>query len=255
MHVKAQGDGFVLWGNTIIAGPNTANTDGIDPGAGGSGSTSNGFIVCNMISVGDDQIAVKGAEGPLTNLTIAHNYFGAGHGMSIGSETGPGGIDGVTVYDLTVDGDVFPSAGSVNANAIRIKSFNGAGGTVDHISYSNICARNLHSAILITPNYTQGTSTGGGAPNYGNISVTDFHQLKGSGTQTPSVSITGSTGSLRTTVTLNDFVVDGLTTRITATNATVTVGAGGASPGVNGSTDGNPSPIDCSSRFMTFPSN
>jgi polygalacturonase len=255
MHVKVQGDGFVVWGNTIISGPNTSNTDGIDPGAGGSGTTSNGFIVCNMISVGDDQIAIKGAEGLLSNLTIAHNYFGAGHGMSIGSETGPGGIDGVKVYDLTVDGNVFASAGAVNANAIRIKSYNGAGGTVDHISYSNICARNLHSALLITPNYTQGSSTGGGAPNYGNISVTDFHQLRGSGNQSPSVSITGTTGSLKTSVTLDNFVVDGLTTRISASSATVTVGPGGASPGVSASTDGTPHPIDCSSRFMTFPTN
>jgi len=48
---------------------------------------------------------------------------------------------------------LLPTAGSSNANAIRIKSYNGRR-PVDHVSYSNICARNLHNAILITPNYT-----------------------------------------------------------------------------------------------------
>ena len=256
MHVKVQGTGFVVWGNTIITAPTTSNTDGIDPGAGQSGiDSTNGYIVCNVITVGDDQIAVKGKEGHLSNLTIAHNYFGAGHGMSIGSETGPGGIDGVNVYDLTIDGDYYPAASSSTANALRIKSYNGAGGIVDHISYSNICARNLHNAILITPNYTMGTVTGGGAPDFGAISITDFHLLAGSGTQTPTISITGTSVSLTTSVTLDNVVVDGLTTPISASDATVTVGPGGASPGVTGATQGSPHPIDCSSRFITFPSN
>ena len=256
MHVKIQGSGWVLWGNTIITGSGTANTDGIDPGAGQSGvNTANGYIVCNTITTGDDHIAIKGTEGHVSNITVAHNLFGAGHGMSIGSETGPGGIDGVNVYDLAIDGDVFPGAGSSDANGLRIKSYNGAGGTVDHVTYSNICARNLHNAILITPNYTMGTVTKGGTPDFGNVSVTDYHVLKGSGTQTPAISITGTTATLKTAVTLNNVVVDGLTTPIKATNATVTVGSGGASPGVNGATDGTPHPIDCSTRFPTFPTN
>ncbi len=256
MHLKVQGTGFVVWGNTIIASPTSANTDGIDPGAGQSGvDSTNGYIVCNTITVGDDQIAIKGAEGKLSNLTIAHNLFGAGHGMSIGSETGPGGIDGVNVYDLTIDGDFYPAASAVNANGIRIKSYDGAGGPVDHVTYSNICARNLHNAVLITPNYTQGTVTGGGAPDFGSATITDFHLLRGSGTQTPIVSITGTTGTLKTTVTLDNFVVDGLTTPVTPTSATVTVGPDGASPGVHGATDGTPHPIDCTSRFVTFPTN
>jgi hypothetical protein len=56
-------------------------------------------------------------------------------------------------------------------------------------------------------------------------------------------------------VTLNNVVVDGDTTVISPTNATVTVGSGGASPGVKSATDGTPHPIDCSSRFITFPTN
>jgi Glycosyl hydrolases family 28 len=255
MHVKVQGNGFVLWGNTLITAPNSSNTDGIDPGAGQSGvNSTNGYIVCNTITVGDDQIAIKGLQGHVTNLTIAHNYFGAGHGMSIGSETGPGGIDGVKVYDLTIDGNYYPGASPVNANAIRIKSYNGAGGTVDNVSYENICARNLHNAILLETNYTQGTVTGGGAPDFGKVAIKDFHLLPGSGTQSPTIVING-TSATRTQVTLDNVVVDGLHGPITATNATVTAGAGGASPGVHAATDGTPHPIDCSSRFITFPTN
>jgi polygalacturonase len=254
MHVKVQGKGFVVWGNTILAAPTSANTDGIDPGAGDNGvESTGGYIVCNTISVGDDQIAIKGAQGHLTNLTVAHNSFGAGHGMSIGSETGPGGIDGVNVYDLTIDGDVYPGASAVNANGIRIKSYSGAGGVVDHVSYRDICARNLHSAILITPNYTAGTVTSGGTPEFGSVAISDYHLLRGSGTQTPVIAITGTAGTPRTSVTLENVVVDGLTTPIAATSATVTVGPGGASPGVQGATDGTPHAIDCSARFVAIP--
>ena len=250
MHVKVQGDHFVIWGTTLITPPTAANTDGIDPGAGKSGvATSNGYIVCNTISVGDDQIAVKGAQGHVSNLTIAHNYFGAGHGMSIGSETGPGGIDGVNVYDLTIDGDVYPGASAVNANAIRIKSYDGAGGIVDHAQYDDICARNLHNAILIEPNYTSGSVTGGGTPDFRNVSISDFHLLRGSGSQSPVITLDG-TGA--TAVALNDVVVDGLNS-LSSSKATVTVGAGGAAPGPSGATQGSPQAIDCSQRFITFP--
>jgi hypothetical protein len=245
-----QGDHFVIWGITILTAPSASNTDGIDPGAGQSGvATSNGYIVCNTISTGDDQIAIKGAEGRVSNLTIAHNYFGAGHGMSIGSETGPGGIDGVHVYDLTIDGDVYPGASGVNANAIRVKSFNGAGGLVDHGVYENICARNLHNAILFEPNYSIGTSTGGGAPDFRTFTIRDFHLLRGSGSQSPIVTVHG-TGS--TAVTLDDVVVDGAGT-IAQNSATVTVGAGGAAPGPSGASQGSPVPVDCSQRFVNFP--
>lgn len=250
MHVKVQGDHFVIWGITILTPPSTANTDGIDPGAGQSGmATSNGYIVCNTISTGDDQIAIKGAEGLVSNLTIAHNYFGAGHGMSIGSETGPGGINGVHVYDLTIDGDVFPGASAVNANAIRVKSYTGAGGLVDNVVYENICGRNLHNAILFEPNYSNGTSTVGGAPDFRTFTIRDFHVLRGSGSQSPLVTVHG-TGP--TAVTLDDVVVDGAAS-FAPTAATVTVGAGGAAPGPSGASQGSPAAIDCSQRFIAFP--
>src|SRR5258708_29456247 len=261
-HVKITGDHFVIWGTTLqtpsaSAGgktPATAhNTDGIDPGAGAHSATSYGFIVCNTISVGDDMIAIKGGtNGPVSNLTIAHNHFGAGHGMSIGSETGPGGVSNVNVYDLTVDGNVFPGASAVNANAIRIKPYQGAGGIVDHITYKDICARNLANPILLEPNYTAGSVTGGGTPQFTHIDIQDFHDLSTSSVK-PHVTLDGYDASHKSSVTLDNVVVDGSPT-VTSSNAIVTFGPGGASfsvPGVTSS--GTPSPIDCTSRWVTFP--
>jgi polygalacturonase len=45
-----------------------------------------GVIACSTISTGDDHIAIKGGH-LVSELVIAHNHFGTGHGMSIGSET------------------------------------------------------------------------------------------------------------------------------------------------------------------------
>ncbi len=211
-HVKVTGDHFVLWGNTLQTPSTTAggltpdsahNTDGIDPGAGESLATSFGYIVCNTISVGDDHIAIKGGtNGHVSNLVIAHNHFGAGHGMSIGSETGPGGVSNIQVYDLTVDGNVFPGASGVNANGIRIKSYQGAGGLVNQIQYENICARNLANPILLEPNYTAGSAGGGGTPQFTNITIQDFHDL--------------STSSVKPVVTLDGYDAAHETDNVTA---------------------------------------
>jgi polygalacturonase len=260
-HVKITGDHFVIWGTTLQT-PSTSsgqtpatahNTDGIDPGAGAHLATSYGYIVCNTISVGDDMIAIKGGtNGPVSNLTIAHNHFGAGHGMSIGSETGPGGVSNVNVYDLTVDGNVFPGASAVNANGIRIKSYQGAGGLVDHISYRDICTRNLANPILLEPNYTAGTVTGGGTPQFTNLTIQDFHDLNTSSVK-PRVTLDGFDASHASSVTLDNVVVDGSPT-VTSSYANVTFGPGGANFSVPGATSsGTPNPIDCSNRWVTFP--
>ncbi len=260
-HVKVTGDHFVIWGNTLqtpstSAGgltPDSAhNTDGIDPGDGTSVATTDGYIVCNTISVGDDHVAIKGGtNGHVSNLVIAHNHFGAGHGMSIGSETGPGGVSDVQVYDLTIDGNVFPGQSAVNANGIRIKSYQGAGGLVDQIQYTDICSRNLANPILLEPNYSAGTAGGGGTPQFTNITIQDFHDL---GTSVkPVVTLDGYDSSHQSTVTLNNVVIDE-SPSVRVSNAVVTLGSEGTNfsvPGASGS--GTPVPIDCTNRFTTFP--
>ncbi|HEX4478570.1 MAG TPA: glycosyl hydrolase family 28 protein, partial [Polyangiaceae bacterium] len=109
-HVVIGSQGFVVWGVTVVTPWKTVNsagtkltpvyarnTDGIDPAG-----ASNGFVVCSKISDGDDQMAIKGGSAT-SHLVVAHDRFGAGHGMSIGSETN-GGVSDIDVYDLSIDG-------------------------------------------------------------------------------------------------------------------------------------------------------
>ena len=107
-HVVFSGNGFTAWG-VVINTPKTArNTDGIDPS-----SATNVTITHCFIHTGDDNIAIKaGSGGGSSHMTIAHNHFYTGHGMSIGSET-DGGASAIRVTDLLIDGA---------DNGLRIKS-------------------------------------------------------------------------------------------------------------------------------------
>ena len=94
-----QTNGFTAWGVKIKTPKTARNTDGIDPS-----SSANVTIAYCDIDTGDDNVAIKaGAAGPAARMTIAHNHFYAGHGMSIGSGT-DGGVNHVRVSDLTIDG-------------------------------------------------------------------------------------------------------------------------------------------------------
>jgi len=98
--VYSHGDGFTVWGLKIDTPKRGArNTDGVDPGAGSKNIT----ITHSFIRTGDDNVAIKGGTGGLTNMTVSHNHFYWGHGMSIGSETN-GGVSKIRVFDLSLDG-------------------------------------------------------------------------------------------------------------------------------------------------------
>jgi polygalacturonase len=261
-HVKLGANGFVVWGITIKTPSKAANsqgtaltpssahnTDGIDPGE----AASNGFIVCNKISVGDDQIAIKGATG-VDKLTIAHNHFGAGHGMSIGSETN-GGVSNVNVYDLSIDG-TNSGLGGGSSNGLRIKSDSSRGGLVTNVTYSDVCARNLANPIILDPRYS--TSSGTLIPHYTGITIRNFHSLAGSAT--PTVTLDGYDGAHATAVTLDNVVVDGITApNVKASYATVTLGPGavnftpsGTGVTVTNNVLGNATPNACTAKWVTF---
>ena len=77
------GNGFTVWGVILDAPKNARNSDGIDPG-----NSTNVTIAHSYIRTGDDNVAIKAGAGlPTTHMTIAHNHFYTGHGISIGSET------------------------------------------------------------------------------------------------------------------------------------------------------------------------
>jgi polygalacturonase len=269
-HVVINADGFVVWGITMITPSRPTNsvgraltshyarnTDGVDP----SGAT-NGVIAYNYISVGDDQIAIKGGSlGPTTDLTIAHNRFGTGHGMSIGSETNSG-VSNILVYDLAIDGAV-PTGGVPRGdhNGIRIKSDASRGGLVTNISYRDVCIRDMVNPILISPYYSK--ATGNMIPDYKKIVLEDVRMIRSQGSPVapPVVTLTGFDEDHILDVTLNNVVVEGLEpARIKAAFADVKTGPGPANIPAAGkgvtianNVTANKPPNPCDGKFGPLP--
>jgi polygalacturonase len=204
--------GFRVWGITINTAPNSPNTDGIDPSI-----STNGLIAYSKISTGDDNIAIKGGgPGLVDNITIAHNHFGRGHGMSIGSETN-GGVRNVRVCDLTLDG---------TDNGLRIKSDVSRGGLVQNIAYSDVCMRNVRNPLVFDPFYTRG-AVGTLIPNYRDIFVRNTHVLApASASATQTLTLRGYNAATPLVITFDNVVFDTNPTRINASNANITLGPG-----------------------------
>jgi polygalacturonase len=234
-------DGFTAWGVKILTPKTARNTDGIDPGSSRNVTITNCFI-----STGDDNVAVKsGKAGPASNISVVHNHFYAGHGMSIGSGT-DGGVDHLLVDDLTIDGA---------DNGLRIKSDRSRGGLVENIVYSNVCIRNTRNPIIFTPMYT--TFQGNLLPEYRKISLENVRVLT-PGTYT----FLGIDPEHKLQITMNGVYADGLDhSEIIAGNAEIGLGPsvgnlepGGYSVTITKSSDAHPgtSPA-CDARFTVFP--
>ncbi len=161
------GDGFTAWG-VVIRTPqtNARNTDGIDPGP-----ARNVTITHTTILAGDDNIAIKaGSSGGVSNVTVSHNHFFRGHGMSIGSETN-GGVDRVLVTDLSVDGA---------DNGLRIKSNASRGGLVKNVTYDDVCIRRTKEPVLMDTHYSASPETTGTLiPQFTNITLHNVRVMDG----------------------------------------------------------------------------
>lgn len=213
-----RGRGFIVWGVTVLTPskwtnsqglvltPSFArNTDGIDPGT--TAFSRCGLMVCNTISTGDDHIAIKGGHG-VYDLTIAHNHFGTGHGMSIGSETYGlpymvdgvmhQGIENIDIRDLTIDADSRPvghDAKSADFNGLRIKSDSSRGGVVRNITYTDVCMRDMTNAILISTAYNP-LFAGNSFPEFGAITFRNVRHVTCKGLQQPVVTLNGFNAAL-----------------------------------------------------------
>ncbi len=168
------GNGFTVWGVKIdtprrdgkAKDPLSRNTDGIDPGNGARNIT----ITRSFIRTGDDNIAIKGGPGGVSNMTVSHNHFYWGHGMSIGSQK-MGGVDKVLVTDLTLDG---------TESGLRIKSAGDRGGLVQNITYQDVCIRNSERPIDISASYkANNAAAGSAAPIYRDITMRDVRVAGG----------------------------------------------------------------------------
>lgn len=160
-----RGNGFTAWGVKVNCPRNARNTDAIDPG-----NARNVTITHCFIHTGDDNIAIKaGAPGPTTQMTIAHNHFYTGHGMSIGSETN-GGASAILVSDLSIDGA---------DNGIRIKSNSHKGGLVKDIVYEDVCIRDTKNPIFMDSDYEHGGRDGKLLPQFTGIVLRNVHVAGG----------------------------------------------------------------------------
>ena len=236
-HVSVErSNGFTAWGVKIKTPKTARNTDGIDP----SSSTNVTIAYCD-IDTGDDNVAIKaGAAGPADHMTIAHNHFYAGHGMSIGSDT-DGGVNHVRVSDLTIDGA---------DNGIRIKSDRSRGGLVRDVRYENVCMRNVRNPIVLTSMYT--TFDGDKLPDYRDIVLRNVRSV------TPGwLTLMGLDAQHRIEVGMENVTVDGVTPRqVTTSNAVVRAHEGNVPwGGSEGSLQENTgaAPLNCDDRFVRFP--
>jgi len=236
-----EADGFTAWGVKIMTPKTARNTDGIDPG-----SSRNVTIAHCSIHTGDDDVAVKSSKaGPSSNISILHNHFYTGHGMSIGSGTN-GGVDHMLVEDLTIDGA---------DNGIRIKSDRSRGGLVRDLVYRDVCIRDTKNPLVFTPLYT--TFGGDQLPIYRDISLENVHILTAG-----SYTFLGLNSEHKLGLTLDNVFADDQehSTWLTK-DADFTIGSkrGNLEPkGENvtvqqtpGSAPGNP--LACDARFVPFP--
>jgi polygalacturonase len=238
-----QTDGFTAWGVKIMTPKTARNTDGIDPG-----SSKNITIAYSYIHTGDDDVCLKpSGMGGVSNMSVLHNHFYSGHGMSIGSGTF-GGVDHLLVDDLTIDGA---------DNGIRIKSDRSRGGLVHQVVYRNVCIRNTPNPLVFTPHYT--TFTGNRLPIYNDITLENVHVL------TPGAytffGLDADPGHKLEIKLDNVFADDQKDSLFYNQDASITIGPhiGNLVPKGDDVTDTNApdsapgQPLDCDARFVPFP--
>jgi polygalacturonase len=239
-----RGNGFTVWGVKIDTPQRLArNTDGIDPGDGARNVT----ITHSFIRTGDDNVAIKGGPGGATNMTISHDHFYWGHGMSIGSETN-GGVSKIRVFDLSLDGP---------DNGIRIKSNGSRGGLTEDVVYDDVCIRNSPNPITLDTAYSQaGTLTGNSPPTMRDIAL---HNVRVSGGG--EITFNGYAHDYRIAATLNGVqITDDAKYTYQVNHADLTFGPEPANLQLPAGEDltmkGTPAegnPASCAGKFVPFP--
>jgi polygalacturonase len=232
-------DGFTAWGVKIDSPATARNTDGIDPS-----SSTNVTITHSYIRAGDDNIAIKaGKTGPATQMTITHNHFYSGHGMSIGSETS-GDASAIRVSDLSIDGA---------DNGLRIKSDLSRGGLVHEVEYQDVCIRNVKHPILMDPFYSN--SPGTLVPLFEDIRLKNVRD-ENSGR----VTLLGHDAQHLLRISMDGVWIEGLRpAEIRAAHARIAIGPGkvnfmpsGEDVAITGEANGWV-PSDCKNAFVPFP--
>ena len=239
--VPHRSNGVTLWGVKIdTPGSGARNTDGIDPSA-----STNITVTESFIRAGDDNIAVKAGDGPVTNVTVSHDHFYWGHGMSIGSET-VGGVSHVLVTDLTLDG---------TTSGIRIKSNSSRGGLVHDVTFENVCVRNSKTPVDLDTAYTNPGPYANRLPVFEDITLRNV-RIAGGGI----LKLNGFDATHRIGVRFDGVMLDTPAAFQTVANhADITLGPGPVNFNIGGrdttvkGAPGKGRPAPCSAAFVPFP--
>jgi polygalacturonase len=129
----------------ISAPAHAPNTDAIDPI-----NSRHVFITNNVISVGDDVVAIK-SNGPdarhpdavSADIVITGNTVLAGRGICIGSGTS-GGVRRVRIENNSFEGSMY---------GLRIKTMRGKGGMVRDVVFSNNRMKDVETPLVFTSYY------------------------------------------------------------------------------------------------------
>jgi polygalacturonase len=246
-HVSyGSGDGFTVWGVKIHTPKDARNTDGIDPA-----NSTNVTITNSWIDTGDDNVAIKAGAGlPTAHMTISHNHFYSGHGMSIGSETN-GGASAIRISDLSIDGA---------DNGIRIKSNSTRGGLVHDIVYEDVCIRNTKNPIYMDTHYTATVGpTEGLIPRFEDITLRNIRMV-GDG----KVTLDGYDAEHRLGMKMDNVVADKpRSIRVSASHVSLEIGPGPINIPITPIAGGDlvlkttygrqRNPNSCSGKFVEFP--
>ena len=236
------GNGFTVWGVKVWSPERARNTDGIDPG-----NSTNVTITRSYFHTGDDQVAIKAPAGePTTHMSIVHNHFYSGHGMSIGSTT-DGGASAIYVSDLSIDGA---------DNGLRIKSNITRGGLVHDVLFEDVCIRDTANPVLMDTSYSAHVSEGKEKPPEFRDIVLRNVRVEGGG----KVTLEGFDAAHRLGIQFDGVVFDDpAKIKVGARNADVKVGPGpfnlaaqGAGVQVTGAPGQGPKNA-CTERFVPFP--
>jgi len=236
-----KGRGFTAWGVKVNCPRNARNTDAIDPGNARDVTITHCFI-----HTGDDNVAIKaGAPGPTTQMTISHNHFYTGHGMSIGSETN-GGASKILVTDLSIDGA---------DNGIRIKSNSHKGGLVHDIEYEDICIRDTKNPILMESDYEHQGRDGNLLPQFTGIVLRNVHVIGGGKLTLNGFDAAHRLGMQFDNVTFADMPK----IKVISEHADLVIGGGSTSFPVSGddihlvTSEGSGVANSCAAKFEPFP--
>lgn len=242
--VYNHGNGFTVWGLKIDTPQRLArNTDGVDPGGGSKNIT----ITHSYLREGDDNVAIKGGPGGVTDMTVSHSHFYWGHGMSIGSETN-GGVSKIRVFDLSLDGP---------DNGIRIKSNGSRGGLTQDVVYDDVCIRDSPNPITLDTAYSAaGTLEGNSPPSMKNVTL---HNVRVSGGG--KITFNGYSHDDRIAATLDDVqITDTAKYTYEVKHADLTLGPGPTNlqlpQGEDSTIKGTPAegtPASCAEKFVPFP--